>query len=170
MAVFAAHAGQRFKRLAGAGHLTAVLVDQQVAGFHQIDGLGVVKADGLDVFFEAVEPQVDNRLGCIGDGIEPRGGLVDADVGGLRGKQHRGKQLKGRRPVKLGGRVRVFGLQPGKNLKALVGIHGVASTSGEASSRARWASATSRSALGIWSMAVASASASPRRRALESCW
>src|SRR5690554_4565899 len=62
----AAYAGQGFKFGAGAWYFTGVLLDQDATGFHQVLGLGVVKADGLDVFLERIETKIKNGLRRVG--------------------------------------------------------------------------------------------------------
>ena len=120
---FAAHAGQGLQRLARAGHFAAVLLDQDAAGFQQVLGLALVQADGLDVLAQAFQPQVEDLLRGVGHRVELARGLVDAHIGGLGGQQHGGQQLERRAVFQLGFRVRVGGLEGGKEMADVGGLH-----------------------------------------------
>ncbi|BBI50631.1 hypothetical protein HORIV_30520 [Vreelandella olivaria] len=52
---FTANARQGLQGFAGIGHFAAVLVDQDMAGFHQVFGFGVIQADGFDMRFKLID-------------------------------------------------------------------------------------------------------------------
>ncbi len=106
---FAAHARQRFQRLAATRHFAAVLVDQDAAGGDDVFRLGFVQPDGADRLTQPVFAEVEQRLRGVGHGEQRPGGLVHADIGGLSRKRHRDQQLEGRAVFQLGARLGVGG-------------------------------------------------------------
>src|SRR3546814_10775018 len=69
--------------------------------------LGLIQADGLDVFAQPRFAERKDRLRRVGDREQFRGRLVDADVGRLR-RQHDGdQQFEWRRVAQFGGRGRI---------------------------------------------------------------
>src|SRR5690625_375316 len=103
----AADAGQRLQFLARARNLAAVVFDQDAAGGDDVFGLVVVQADGVDVALESVFAQVEDGPGGAGHREQLARGLVDADVGCLRGQGHGDQQLERRGVFQLGGRARI---------------------------------------------------------------
>lgn len=79
----AANAWQRFQHDALVRHFAAVLVKQNLAGGDNVPGLGVVKADGLDVFAEAFNAQLQHFIGGWRDWEKPGGRFIDANISGL---------------------------------------------------------------------------------------
>ena len=121
---FSAHARKRFECCSGLWHFAIILADQDIAGLDDVLGLGVKKADGLDVPLESFKPQ---RLDCrwrVGDRVKPCCRLVDADIRGLSRKNDGDQKFKWCAVGQLRGGVRVFGLKSGKYLLALLRIHG----------------------------------------------
>src|SRR5690606_30820885 len=90
----AADAGQGFKVFAVVRDLTAVLLDQDAAGLDDVLRLASVQADGLDVLRQPLDAQRIDRFRRVGDRVQLGGGLVDADIGGLRREDHCNQQLE----------------------------------------------------------------------------
>ncbi|MCY1294272.1 hypothetical protein D9M70_435630 [compost metagenome] len=126
----AAHARQRFQRFAVGRDLAAVPLDQHAAGLDHMLGLGLVQADGLDVFAQPGLAEVQHLLRRVRDREQPARGLVDADVGGLRRQQHGDQQLERRTVFQFSGRGRVDFAQRLENGTALGGVHCCGSGSG----------------------------------------
>ncbi|MNF78747.1 hypothetical protein D3C84_609400 [compost metagenome] len=91
----ATNARQGFQFFAGLRHFTGMTLNQQAAGLDHVFCLAVVQADGLDVFRQSFDPQGMNRRRSIGNRKQFCRGLVHADIGRLRGKNHRNQQFKG---------------------------------------------------------------------------
>ena len=98
---FPADAGKRDKLLHRAGDLSAVLVDKDAAGLHDVRRLRAVEVDGVHVGREVFEPQGKDLFRGIGDGKELRGGEIDALVGRLRGEHDGDEKFKGRGVVQF---------------------------------------------------------------------
>lgn len=82
----AADTWQLFQGFSGFWYLAGVLCKQQAAGFDDVLGLGVVKANGLDVVLQPIKSQCQYFFRGIGLGIKPGSSLVDANIGGLGGQ------------------------------------------------------------------------------------
>ena len=119
----AAHAGQRLKLGAGAGHLAAVPLDQDAAGLQQMARFAAKQADGLDVALQPVLPQRQDLLRRVGHREKPPRGLVHPRVRRLGGKQHGRQQLEHAAVFQLALRVRVGRLQGGEEMVDLLGGH-----------------------------------------------
>src|SRR5690606_18911447 len=83
----------------------------------------VEQADGLDVLGQPLNAQGMDGLGGVGHREQLVGGLVDAHVGSLGGKDYRDQQFEGSAVVQLGGRVRVVIPQPAEDLVTLGFVH-----------------------------------------------
>jgi len=105
-------------------HLAAVLLDQDAAGLDDVLRLASVQADGLDVLRKPLDAQRVDRLRRVGDRVELGRGLVDADIGGLRRKDHCDQQLEGRAVGQLGLGLGVVLVEATKDFPAFFSIHG----------------------------------------------
>ena len=116
--------GQGFQRRAIMRHPAAVPVDQDFRKRDDVGGLGVVKADGLDVVLQAVEAQRQHLARRVGDLEQRAGRLVDARIRGL-GRQHDGDQKRiGVDGLQLAFRVRIGPRQAGVKGLDLMGLEG----------------------------------------------
>ena len=98
----AADAGQLFERVAISRHLSAMLGNQPLGERDHILGFHVEESDGPDVPLQPVLPQRHHLLGRFDLLEQFFGGLVDADVGRLRGQHHGNQQRIGVYIGKLG--------------------------------------------------------------------
>ena len=73
-----------------------------------------------DVALESVLAEREDRRRRIGDGEQPARGLVDADVGRLRGQDHRDQQFEWRGVDQFGRRLRVELRKPGEQFADFV--------------------------------------------------
>ena len=92
---------RRHKFLHRAGDRSAVLINENAAGLHDVGGLRAVEVDGVHIGNEVLKPEGENLFRGIGDGKELRGSEVDAFVGRLSGKHDGDEEFKGRRVVQF---------------------------------------------------------------------
>lgn len=86
---FATYTGQGFKRISLFRYLASMLLQEDAASVDNIQGLGVVEPNGLDMSLQAIQSECQNAFRCIGDGKELCRSLVDADICGLGRKNNR---------------------------------------------------------------------------------
>jgi len=89
----AAHARQRFERLARGRHHAAILIDQPPRERDHVLGLGTKETNGLDVVGHLGFAERHHLGGCIGRRKQSRRCLVDTRVRCLRG-EHDGDQQR----------------------------------------------------------------------------
>lgn len=80
---FSADPGQRLECCAGSRNFTIVFIQQYSTGLDDVLCLAVEQADGLYVRLQFANAKVKDRRGCVGNGVEQVGCLVDTDVRGL---------------------------------------------------------------------------------------
>ncbi len=120
---FAADTGQGFQRCPVFRHLAVILFHQDATGLDNVFCLAVEKANGSNVFPEAVLSKCMDGFGGTGLAKQFCRGLVDALVGGLRGENHGNQQFKGRVVVQFGCRMRIGLLQTGEQFHTLSCLH-----------------------------------------------
>lgn len=113
---FAPHARQTFKSRTGRGHLTIIVIDQNLAQFDDILGLIAIEADGFDMLYQTLFAQIEHLLRRIGDFEQGIRGLVHALIGRLRRKRDGHHQSIGVDVIKFAFRLGLGGLEPGEDL------------------------------------------------------
>ena len=83
---FTTHTGQCFQCCTVFRDLAGMLLFKDSAGFHNVFCLGIEKPDGLYMVLEASLTQLEHGVRGLYFFEECPGGLVDADIRGLRGK------------------------------------------------------------------------------------
>ena len=89
----APHAGKAGQFLHGAGDSAAVFIHQLLGTGHDVPGLAVVKAAGVDVFAHLRRIRLGKALQRGEAGVQRRGHLVHPLVCALGGHAHREQQL-----------------------------------------------------------------------------
>ena len=85
--------GEGFEQVAINRYVAAMPIDKDLRERDDVLCLVIEQADGLDVIAHNVKSKVEHGLRIVGFGEQRAGGLVDADIGGLRG-QHHGHQKR----------------------------------------------------------------------------
>ena len=88
-----AHAGKSRQLFHGAGHLAAVLRKQLLGAGHDVPGLAVIKAAGVDVLAHLCRVSLGKALQGREAGIKSRGHLIDPLVRALGGQADGKQQL-----------------------------------------------------------------------------
>lgn len=99
-----------------------VVIKQALRQRHDILGLALVKADGLDVLAHGIFTQSQHFCRCIGNGKQAFGGFVDAGIGCLRGQNHSDQQRVGVDMLQLSLGFRLDGMKGGKQRFDLVAL------------------------------------------------
>jgi hypothetical protein len=120
----AAHPGQRLQRGAiGAVPRRRGVLQQQTAQFDDVLRLAAIQADGADVVAQAFLAEREDLRRGAGAREQAPGGLVDADIGGLRRKHHGDQQLERRGVLQLRLRLRVQLAQAAEDFAADLLVH-----------------------------------------------
>ena len=86
---FAPHAGQTHQIFPRIRHLAAIIPHKDVRHRNHIFGLGIIKANGLDILLKIIKAKIDHSLRRIDSFKKPTCGLIHADIGCLRRERHR---------------------------------------------------------------------------------
>ena len=121
---FAADAGQGLQLLTRVRNFAPEIIDQFLAEFDDVGGFGVKQADGLDVFFKSRLAEFEHFLRRIGGFEQGGGGLVDADIGRLRGQDDGHQQRIFIGELQLRDWMRVGGRETGEYLVDFLFVHG----------------------------------------------
>ena len=81
---FATNAWQRLQCLPALGNFTAMQIQELLTALDDVLCLGIVKAYGFDMVLQPLNSQLQKLGRCVGYRKQGRGGLVDADIRGLR--------------------------------------------------------------------------------------
>lgn len=120
---FSPDARKSFECRSIARHLPRMLIDQNLAGGHQMSGLAPIQADRPDVGLQSFNAQLLDFFGGIGDWKQTPGRLVDAHIGGLRTQQNCSEQFKHARILQFSVGLGVGCLQGGEKPLNVVSVH-----------------------------------------------